>query len=32
MNINVPADPQFNKLYQKHLKCLRLKWISAKDY
>ena len=24
MNINIPDDPQFNKLHQKHLKCLKL--------
>jgi len=25
MNVNMPTDPQFNKYYQKHLKCLKLK-------
>jgi len=30
MNINMPNDPQFNKYYQKHLKCLKLGGLQPK--
>ena len=30
MNINMPNDPQFNKYYQKHLKCLKLNGLQPK--
>ena len=30
MNINLPDDPQFNKYYQKHLKCLKLQGLRPK--
>lgn len=30
MNINMPTGPQFNKYYQKHLKCLRLNGLQPK--
>ncbi len=30
MNINLPDDPQFNKYYQKHLKCLKLLGLRPK--
>jgi len=30
MNINMPNDPQFNKHYQKHLKCLKLNGLQPK--
>ena len=30
MNINMPSDPQFNKFYQKHLKCLKLGGLQPK--
>jgi integrase/recombinase XerD len=30
MNVNMPTDPQFNKYYQKHLKCLKLNGFQPK--
>jgi integrase/recombinase XerD len=30
MNINMPNDPQFNKYYQRHLKCLKLNGLQPK--
>jgi site-specific recombinase XerD len=30
MNINMPNDPQFNKYYQKHMKCLKLNGLQPK--
>ena len=30
MNTNIPNDPQFNKYYQKHRKCLRLAGLQPK--
>jgi integrase/recombinase XerD len=30
MNCNMPADPQFNSYYQKHLKCLKLNGLQPK--
>ncbi len=30
MNINMPDDPQFNKYYRKHLKCLKLNGLQPK--
>ncbi len=30
MNINLPDNPQFNKYYQKHLKCLKLQGLRTK--
>ena len=30
MNINMPDDPQFNKYYRKHLKCLKLGGLQPK--
>jgi len=30
MNCNMPTDPQFEKYYRKHLKCLKLNGLQPK--
>jgi len=30
MNVNMPTDPQFNKYYQKRLKCLKFNGFQPK--